>query len=225
MAVTFNSPNEYKGRVYPFYTEPVQRDCMGYELSSVAKGDVIPQGTPIRVVDSYVPADASAAEVAKAGKKVATIAKYAKIKSKVDNKNFIVECIGFLAVGDKVYKSGGTPSTVTLSTISAIDKATKKITFAANNTDLAAGDVILEGVSVTTGTGESAVTTTEPATVPNRIVARTETMTEKSKTVSATHNAVVIKNVVEYPSEYLDSASFDGYCCLKGCPLIMFINQ
>lgn len=212
--VTFENPNLYAGRVYCFHTEPTKRDLMGYALSGFSKGDVIPQGTPIVANDN----DTN-------GKKTAVVCKYAKIKSKVDAKNFIVEDLGFLAVGDKIYKSGADKATVTLSTISAIDKATKKITFSANNNDLAAGDIVLEGKSVTTGEGSSAVTTTEPVAIPNRIVARHETLTEKNKTVSATHQAIAIKNVLNYPAEWLNTTTFPGYTCLAGCPLIMFVNQ
>ena len=64
MAVTFENKNAYAGRVYPFHVEPVKRDVMGYEVSGVSKGVVIPQGTPLVVNDN----DTN-------GKKTAVIAK------------------------------------------------------------------------------------------------------------------------------------------------------
>lgn len=210
MAVTFENKNAYAGRVYPFHVEPVKRDVMGYEVSGVSKGVVIPQGTPLVVNDN----DTN-------GKKTAVIAKYAKITKKTSTTVFEVDNIGFLAVGDKIFKSG--QNSPTLSTISAISG--NQITLSAANSQLAVGDTVVEGKSVTTGEGQDAVTTIEPVSIPNRIVARTETMKEKDHTISATHQALVIKNVVNYPAEWLNETTFPGSCLLKGCPLIMFINQ
>lgn len=210
MAVTFENKNAYAGRVYPFHVEPVKRDVMGYEVSGVSKGVVIPQGTPLVVNDN----DTN-------GKKTAVIAKYAKITKKTSTTVFEVDNIGFLAVGDKIFKSG--QNSPTLSTISAIDG--NKITLSGANSQLAVGDTVVEGKSVTTGEGQDAVTTIEPVSIPNRIVARTERMKEKDHTISATHQALVIKNVVNYPAEWLNETTFPGSCLLKGCPLIMFINQ
>lgn len=210
MAVTFENKNAYAGRVYPFHVEPVKRDVMGYEVSGVSKGVVIPQGTPLVVNDN----DTN-------GKKTAVIAKYAKITKKTSTTVFEVDNIGFLAVGDKIFKSG--QNSPTLSSISAISG--NQITLSAANSQLAVGDTVVEGKSVTTGEGQSAVTTIEPVSIPNRIVARTETMKEKDHTISATHQALVIKNVVNYPAEWLNETTFPGSCLLKGCPLIMFINQ
>lgn len=50
-------------------------------------------------------------------------------------------------------------------------------------------------------------------------------MTAKNKTISATHQAIAIKNVLNYPKEWLNDTTFPGSCLLKGCPLILFINQ
>lgn len=202
MAVTFENKNAYAGRVYPFHVEPVKRDVMGYEVSGVSKGVVIPQGTPLVVNDN----DTN-------GKKTAVIAKYAKITKKTSTTVFEVDNIGFLAVGDKIFKSG--QNSPTLSTISAIDG--NKITLSAANSQLAVGDTVLEG--------KTESETVVPVSIPNRIVARTETMKEKDHTISATHQALVIKNVVNYPAEWLNETTFPGSCLLKGCPLIMFINQ
>lgn len=202
MAVTFENKNAYAGRVYPFHVEPVKRDVMGYEVSGVSKGVVIPQGTPLVVNDN----DAN-------GKKTAVIAKYAKITKKTSTTVFEVDNIGFLAVGDKIFKSG--QNSPTLSTISAISG--NQITLSAANSQLAVGDTVLEG--------KTESETVVPVSIPNRIVARTETMKEKDHTISATHQALVIKNVVNYPAEWLNETTFPGSCLLKGCPLIMFINQ
>lgn len=202
MAVTFENKNAYAGRVYPFHVEPVKRDVMGYEVAGVSKGVVIPQGTPIVANDN----DTN-------GKKTAVIAKYAKITKKTSTTVFEVDNIGFLAVGDKIFKSG--QNSPTLSTISAISG--NQITLSAANSQLAVGDTVLEG--------KTESETVVPVSIPNRIVARTETMKEKDHTISATHQALVIKNVVQYPVEWLNETTFPGSCLLKGCPLIMFINQ
>ena len=216
MAVVFENPNAYKGRVYPFHVEPVQRDVMGYEVAGVKEGDIIPQGTPLVANDN----DTN-------GKKTAVIAKYAKIVKKTSTKVFEVDEIGFLAKGDKVFKSG--QDSPTLSEIESIEG--NKITLKAANSKLAVGDVILEGKTATESgesndpSGDVPVEVVVPVSIPNRIVARTERMTAKNKTISATHQAIAIKNVLNYPKEWLNDTTFPGSCLLKGCPLILFINQ
>lgn len=205
MAVVQSNPNAYgKRKVAVFHTEPEQRDVMGYTLTAQAEGDVIEQGTPIVANDN----DTN-------GRKTAVICKYAKIKSKTSTTKFVLEDIAYLKVGDKIFKSG--QASPTLSTISAIDKATGEITLAAANSQLAAGDIILEGKEE-----NSAVV---PAGIPNRIVLRTEKLKANDKTISATHRAVAIKNVLDYPAEYLNATAFPGSTLLAGCPLILFINQ
>lgn len=205
MAVVQSNPNAYgKRKVAVFHTEPEQRDVMGYTLTAQAEGDVIEQGTPIVANDN----DTN-------GRKTAVICKYAKIKSKTSTTKFVLEDIAYLKVGDKIFKSG--QASPTLSTISAINKATGEITLAAANSQLAAGDIILEGKEE-----NSAVV---PAGIPNRIVLRTEKLKANDKTISATHRAVAIKNVLDYPAEYLNATAFPGSTLLAGCPLILFINQ
>lgn len=205
MAVVQANPNAYgKRKVAVFHTEPEQRDVMGYTLTAQAEGDVIEQGTPIVANDN----DTN-------GRKTAVICKYAKIKSKTSTTKFVLEDIAYFKVGDKIFKSG--QASPTLSTISAIDKATGEITLAAANSQLAAGDIILEGKEE-----NSAVV---PAGIPNRIVLRTEKLKANDKTISATHRAVAIKNVLDYPAEYLNATAFPGSTLLAGCPLILFINQ
>lgn len=201
MAVVFENTDASK-RVFCFHEEPAKRDVMGYTVSGVAEGDVIPQGTPLVVNDN----DTN-------GKKTAVICKYAHITKKTSTTKFEVDNIGFLKVGDKIFKSG--QNSPTLSTISAISG--KEITLAAANSQLAVGDTVLEGVD---NSG-----TIAPVSIPNRIAARSQKMTAIDKTISATHQALVIKNVLDYPVEWLNETTFPGSCLLKGCPLILFINQ
>lgn len=209
MAVVFENTDADK-RVFCFHEEPAKRDVMGYTVSGVAEGDVIPQGTPLVVNDN----DTN-------GKKTAVICKYAHITKKTSTTKFELDNIGFLKAGDKIFKSG--QNSPALSTISAISG--KEITLSAANSQLAVGDTVLEGKSVTTGEGQDAVTTIEPVSIPNRIAARSQKMTAIDKTISATHQALVIKNVLDYPVEWLNETTFPGSCLLKGCPLILFINQ
>ena len=201
MAVVFENTDASK-RVFCFHEEPAKRDVMGYTVSGVAEGDVIPQGTPLVVNDN----DTN-------GKKTAVICKYAHITKKTSTTKFEVDNIGFLKVGDKIFKSG--QNSPTLSTISAING--KEITLAAANSQLAVGDTVLEG--------KEENSTVVPVSVPNRIAARSQKMTAIDKTISATHQALVIKNVLDYPAEWLNETTFPGSCLLKGCPLILFINQ
>lgn len=205
MAVVQANPNAYgKRKVAVFHTEPEQRDVMGYALTAQAEGDVIEQGTPIVANDN----DTN-------GRKTAVICKYAKIKSKTSTTKFVLEDVAYLKVGDKIFKSG--QASPELSEISAINTKTGEITLKAANAQFAAGDIILEGKSE----GENVV----PAGIPNRIVLRTEKLKANDKTISATHRAVAIKNVLDYPAEYLNATAFPGSTLLAGCPLILFINQ
>lgn len=205
MAVVQANPNAYgKRKVAVFHTEPEQRDVMGYALTAQAEGDVIEQGTPIVANDN----DTN-------GRKTAVICKYAKIKSKTSTTKFVLEDVAYLKVGDKIFKSG--QASPELSEISAINTKTGEITLKTANAQFAAGDIILEGKSE----GENVV----PAGIPNRIVLRTEKLKANDKTISATHRAVAIKNVLDYPAEYLNATAFPGSTLLAGCPLILFINQ
>lgn len=200
MAVTFKNKDVYAGRLYCFHTQPTQRDVMGYKLSGVAAGDVVPQGTPL---------------VANADNKTASIAKYAKVTKKVSTTKFIVDQLNFLTVGTKIFASG--VENPTLSEISAINTATKEITLKAANTQLDAGKIMVEGVSDSD--------TVKVKDIPNRIVARTETMQNINQTISATWQAVAIQEVLDYPAEWLNTTAFPGTTLLGGCPHIVFIKQ
>lgn len=199
MAVTFQNKNEYAGRAYCFHTQPVQRDVMGYKLSGVKVGDVVPQGTPL---------------IANTDNKTAVIAKYAKVVKKVSTSKFVVETLNFLAVGDTIFCSG--VASPTLSTIKSIDVATREITLSSANTQLDAGKIMVEGID------ENGV---KAKHTPNRIVARTETMQTINQTISATWQAVAIQDVLEYPEEWLNSETFPGTTLLAGCPHIVFVKQ
>lgn len=200
MAVTFLNKNEYGGRVYPFHVEPVKRDVMGYQLDGVEAGVVVTQGTPIVADDDT---------------KKAVICKHAKVVKKVSTTKFVVEYVGYLAVGDKVFCSGA--ASPVLSEIASINYDTKEITLKAANSQLDAGKIMVEGI-----TDDSSVVAKH---TPNRIVARTQTMSVKDKSVSATHQAIVISNVVDYPDEWLNKTTFKGSTLLAGCPLILFMKQ
>lgn len=200
MAVTFKNKDVYAGRLYCFHTQPTQRDVMGYKLSGVAAGDVVPQGTPL---------------VANADNKTASIAKYAKVTKKVSTTKFIVDQLNFLTVGTKILASG--VENPTLSEISAINTATNEITLKAANTQLDAGKIMVEGVS------DNDIVKAKD--IPNRIVARTETMQNINQTISATWQAVAIQEVLDYPTEWLNTTSFPGTTLLSGCPHIVFIKQ
>lgn len=204
MAVTFNKSAYGKKKIECFHTEPEQRDVMGYTLMGVAEGTIVEKGTPILANDN----DTN-------GRKTAVICKYAKVVKKTSTTKFTLEDVSLLSVGDKIFKSG--QSGATLSEISEVNRDTNEITLKAANSQLNAGDVVLEGKAE----GEGVVAVNKP----NRIVLRTEKMTKNNKTISATHRAIAIKNVLDYPVEYLNDTLFPGSTLLVGCPLILFINQ
>lgn len=202
MAVIFKDKSAFSGKVPCFQVPPVDREVMGYRLPDTLPADtIIPQGTPIK---------------ADMANKTAEICKYAVIEKKVDTKNFIVKSVGFLAVGDHIVKSGTGSDSPTISTISAIDPSTRKITLSAANSVLAAGDVVVETTSTSDAT---------PKALPNRIVSRAATLRVNDKTVSAAYKAVAIQNVLHYPAEYLNTTAFPGSTLLVGCPLILFVTQ
>lgn len=203
MAVTFKSKSAFAGNRPCFQVQPVLNEVMGYMLENApAEGEIVPMGTPI-VADSKA--------------KTAKICKYAVIEKKVDAKTFIVQQIGFFSVGDNVFVSGG----AVLSVIASIDENTKTITLKANNAELEAGKVILEGVSETVSEQQ----VLKAVSIPNRIVAHSAIVKVNDKTVSAAFKAVAIQNVLNYPQEWLNDETFPGSTLLKGNPHIFFVNQ
>ncbi len=204
MAVTFKSKSAFTGNIPCFQVQPVLNEVMGYMLENApAKGEIVPMGTPI---------------LANPQGKTAKICKYAVIERKVDAKTFIVRRIGFLAVGDNIFVSGGS----VLSVIASIDESSRTITLKANNAELEAGKIVLEGVSES---AEEGATTTKTASIPNRIVSHSTVIKENDKTVSAAFKAVAIQNVLNYPQEWLNNDAFPGLTLLKGNPHIFFVDQ
>ncbi len=203
MAVTFKSKSAFAGNVPCFQVQPVLNEVMGYMLENApANGEVVPMGTPI---------------LADSKGKTAKICKYAVIEKKIDAKTFIAQRIGFLAVGDSIFVSGG----AVLSVIASIDESSRTITLKANNSELEAGKIVLEGVSETAND----TTTLKAVSTPNRIVAHSAVVKENDKTVSAAFKAVAIQNVLNYPQEWLNEEAFPGSTLLKGNPHIFFVNQ
>lgn len=197
MAVVFKNQDKYKGRTYPFFTPPTQIDVFGYKITNAQVGDVIVEGTPL---------------VADTDTHTATIAKHAYVTKKISTTEFEVENVGYLKVGEKYFCSGAESATV--SEIAAIDVVARKITLKAANAKLAEGKVMVQSVDGSTA----------KAAAPNRIVARTQELKSKDQTVSATYQAVVIKNVVRYAEEWLNKTLFPGSTLLVGDPLILFMS-
>lgn len=210
MSITTTNLNKYAGKFSCFQVQPVEKEVMGFKLADtyLAEGDEIPMGTPILASDAS---------------KTANICKYAVIESKTSATKFVLKDVKFLKVGDKIYKSG--QENPTLSTISAIDTATREITLAADNSQFAAGDIVLEGKSETVGSGSSAVTTIVPVRVPNYVTGRYERYTSHNKTVNGAFRCVAIQNILHYPAEYLNAETFPGSTLLVGNPAIRFITQ
>ena len=203
MAVTFNSKSAFAGNIACFQVQPVLNEVMGYSLENApAVGEVVHMGTPI---------------VADPKGKSAKICKYAVIEKKVDAKTFVVKRLGFLAAGDSIFVSGGS----VLSTIASIDEATRTIVLKANNAEIEAGKVVLEGVSATV----DGAAKLSAVSVPNRIVSHSAVIKANDKTVSAAFKAVAIQNVLNYPDEWLNTETFPGSTLLKGNPHVFFVIQ
>lgn len=197
MAVVFKNKSIYSGMGVPcFQVQPAEREVFGFALDvTYPEGFVIPQGTPLFINhDTHV----------------ATVCKYGYVVKKTSAKIFVVNDVRFIAVGDKIVADNGE----VVSTISAIDEATKTITLSANNAEL---DV---NVSFFVGTDAST-----PNALPNAIVARSEEMKSLKQTINATQSAVAIKNVLKYPSKYYNTTAFPGSVLLVGCPSIRFVNN
>ena len=191
---------EYRGFMNPFWIEPAKKDVMGYKLTGVKAGDVIPQGTPIKTDEAA---------------KTAVICKYAHVLAvDTDKKTLTVKRGHFFDKSTKCAISNGG----TLTQLSLASVEDDKIVLSAVNNTIKAGDVLVEVAT----SGESTVA---PVAVPNRIVAAEAEIDELHDTSSATHAAVVLQNVVHYPKEYLNETAFPGSMLLAGCPTILFTIQ
>lgn len=199
MAVFLNDNKEYSGVKPVFWIEPAKKDVMGYRLTNVNKGDVILPGTPIQTNEVN---------------KTAVVCKYAVVTAVAsDKKTLTVEAGHHLAATDKVAISGA--STLTQLNLSSVNGET--IVLSAANNSIKAGDVLVE--VATTDNVVAAVG------VPNRIVVEVAAINEVDKTCSATHEAWVIQNMVNYPAEYLNKTIAPGSIYLKGCLGLKFMYQ
>lgn len=204
MALFPNLGKDFRGCMNPFWIEPAKRDVMGYKLSGVAAGTVVPAGTPILADDAA---------------KTAVICKYAVVeKVGIDKKTLTVREGHFFAASDKVAISGASPLVqLTIASVSGDDT----IVLSAANNSIKAGDVLVE--VATTGEGQSAVVA--PVALPNRIVSSVAKISELDKTCAAAHSGVVLENVVNYPAEYINATTFPGSKYLVGCAGLLFTIQ
>ena len=187
---------EYRGFMNPFWIEPARKDVMGYKLTNVSVGDVIPQGTPI-VTDEAA--------------KTAKVCHYAYVTAvDTDKKTLTVKYGHTLSAGAACVISGSTTA-VNVATVSE-----DKIVLKTAASTIKAGDILVEGTIATDAFSGD---------VPNRIVAAEAVIDELHDTCSATHAAVVLQNVVHYPAEYLNKTAFPGSILLAGCPTILFTIQ
>lgn len=202
-AGAYKEVNRTHGYMKPFLLEPSNKDVMGYKLSGVKKGDWIPQGYPVKCEDSAN------------GQKVATLCKYCTVEQFVSTTIFMTKRNSLLKAGEKITFPGG----VVLSTIKTIERAGEydKVTLSAANTELTSEKV---GVSMVLATEAG-----QAANLPNRVVAEDCNITEENATIVAAHSGIILKNVVKYPSAYINSEAFPGSDLLVGCPAIMFIVQ
>lgn len=196
MAVFLEDNKEYVGTKPVFWIEPAKKDVMGYRLTNVSKGDVILPGTPIQTDEVN---------------KTAVVCKYAVVVSvATDNKTLTVEGGHHIKAGDKLAISGVTP--IAELTVKSVEGDV--VVMSAANAALKAGVVLVE----TDGAGAV-------KNIPNRIVVEVANINELDKTCSATHEAWVIQNMVNYPSEYLNTTVAPGSIYLAGCLGLKFMYQ
>lgn len=202
-AGAYKEVNRTHGYMKPFWLEPSNKDVMGYKLSGVKNGDWIPQGYPVKCEDSAN------------GQKVATLCKYCTVEQFVSTTIFMTKRNSLLKAGEKITFPGGE----VLSTIKTIERAGEydKVTLSAANTELTSEKV---GVSMVLATAAG-----QAANLPNRVVAEDCNITEENATIVAAHSGIILKNVVKYPTAYINSTAFPGSDLLVGCPAIMFIVQ
>lgn len=200
MAVFPNSKKDYRGYMNAFWIEPAKRDVMGYRLTNVEAGTVIPTGTPIKTDEAN---------------KTAVVCKYAYVVAVASDKKTLTVKEGHMLVnGAKVAISGAeTLTELTVAKVSGDDT----IVLSAQNNSIKAGDVLVEVVTV-----DSKVA---PVAIPNRVVCAKAEISEVDKTCSAAHAGILLQNVVHYPAEYLNETAFPGSILLAGCPTLMFTIQ
>lgn len=202
-AGAYKEVNRTHGYMKPFWLDPSNKDVMGYMLQGVKNGDWIPQGYPVKC------------EEGANGQKIAKLCKYCTVEQFVSTTIFMTKRNSLLNAGDKITFPGGT----VLSNIKSIERAGEydKVTLSAANTELSAEKV---GVSMVKAT-EAGVA----EFLPNRVVAEDCNITEENHTIVAAHSGIILKNVVKFPSAYINSEAFPGSDLLVGCPAIMFIVQ
>lgn len=205
----FANNKKYGERMNAFWIEPVKKDVMGYALKNVLAGEKVQQGQPLYCVDN-------------AGKKEAYVCKYIEVIAVGNDHKTLTVKKGSLAKVSETYFLSGADSRV-LRTISSvtIGDLTDTIVLSAAAAEIEEGAVLVEGV--TSGSGSSA--TVQPKYLPNRIASQKAEVDSLDATVPAMHSGIVIKNVVNYPEEYINSNSYPGTETLIGCPLIMLIIQ
>lgn len=140
--------------------------------------------------------------------KTAVLCKYIQVVEKVSATEVYVRKNSLAKVGEK-YLNGSTALT-----ISTIEDAGQydKVKFSASHG-------ITDACNLPEANG------TEVKALPNRIISEDQNMTANDQTVSAVHSGIVLKNIVNYPAEYINSTAFPGSDLLVGCPAIMFITQ
>lgn len=200
MAQFPNRKTEFVGRMNAFWIEPAKRDVMGYKLTGVAVGDVIPQGAPILTDEAA---------------KTAVLCRYAHVLAVSNDKKVLTVDRGHLVkAGDTVIISG----TTTALTVASVEKDSITLSAALS----AANATLIVGKSVFVGTVSEGAATYDK---PNRIVCYETKIDELHDTVSAAHQGIVLANVVNYPDEYLNKNTFPGSVLLAGDPLLMFTIQ
>lgn len=197
----FPDKKTYGGHMSVFWIEPTKRDVMGYKLTNVDAGVKVPQGYPLKVNDS---------------EKTAVVCKYLQIVAVASDKKTLTVRKGSLVKASEKYAKTGSTNEGVLSTVSSVTPGEQydTVVLSAANNVIAAGDVMVH--SSAAGTIVNA---------PNRVAAEYARVDGLDQTISAAHSGIVLKNIVNYPGEYLNESSFPGSTLLIGCPGIMFINQ
>lgn len=200
MAVFPNRKTEFAGRMNAFWIEPVKRDVMGYKLTNVAEGDEIQVGTPICTNEDN---------------KTAVVCRYAYVVAVSDDRKILTVNRGHnVKAGDTLVISG-TTTTATVASVTA-DTITLASALSQQNATAAMNNALFAG-SVADGAASFKK--------PNRIVSSYAKIDKLHDTVAAAHQGIVLKNVVNYPKEFLNDTTFPGSILLVGNPLLMFTVQ